>query len=125
MYIHVHSTTSMQSDLLLPLPHVRFVALLATYIVLYSYFCVRFVATYMYIMYIYDTVIITQDNELCVHIQQLDQEAQRLIREQPSSQELIDEKQGEITENWEQLTQRADERYILWTIICQIIRCTF
>ena len=44
--------------------------------------------------------------------QQLDLEAQRLIGEQPSSRELIDEKQSEITENWEQLTQRADERYI-------------
>ena len=44
-------------------------------------------------------------------LQQLDQEAQRLISEQPSSSELIEEKQREIMENWEQLTQRADERY--------------
>lgn len=43
-------------------------------------------------------------------MQQLDQEAQRLITEQPSSCELIEEKQSEITDNWEQLTQRADER---------------
>ena len=47
---------------------------------------------------------------MCMFIQQLDQEAQRLTGEQPSSRELIDEKQTEITENWEQLTQRADER---------------
>ena len=47
---------------------------------------------------------------MCMFFQQLDQEAQRLTGEQPSSRELIDEKQTEITENWEQLTQRADER---------------
>jgi spectrin beta len=43
-------------------------------------------------------------------LEQLDQESQRLIGEQPTSRELIEEKQSEITENWEQLTQRADER---------------
>ncbi|CAI8040975.1 Spectrin alpha chain, non-erythrocytic 1 [Geodia barretti] len=43
-------------------------------------------------------------------LEQLDQEAQRLIGEQPASQPLIVEKQSEIMENWEQLTQRADER---------------
>ena len=40
----------------------------------------------------------------------LDHEAERLIAEQPSSRDLIDEKQAEIIDNWEQLTQRADER---------------
>lgn len=43
-------------------------------------------------------------------MQHLDHEANRLVAEQPSSRELIDEKQAEIIDNWEQLTQRADER---------------
>ena len=52
-------------------------------------------------------------NGLCyIMLQQLDEEAQRLIGEQPASQALIEEKQCEIMENWEQLTQRADERYV-------------
>ena len=43
-------------------------------------------------------------------MQHLDHEANRLVAEQPSSRDLIDEKQAEIIDNWEQLTQRADER---------------
>jgi len=43
-------------------------------------------------------------------LEHLDHEAERLIAEQPSSRDLIDEKQAEIIDNWEQLTQRADER---------------
>ena len=43
-------------------------------------------------------------------IQLLEKEAERLIEEQPNSQDLIEEKQTEIVENWEQLTQRADTR---------------
>ncbi len=47
-----------------------------------------------------------------MYIQVLDHEAQRLLEEQPTSAALIEEKQAEIIENWEQLTQRADERYV-------------
>ena len=43
-------------------------------------------------------------------MQHLDNEANRLVAKQPSSRDLIDEKQAEIIDNWEQLTQRADER---------------
>lgn len=42
--------------------------------------------------------------------QLLGNEASRLISEQPSSQELIDEKQSEMLDNWTQLTERADTR---------------
>ena len=44
------------------------------------------------------------------YTQLLEKEANRLIEEQPTSQDLIEEKQTEIFENWEQLTQRADTR---------------
>ena len=50
------------------------------------------------------------------NLQQLDMEAQRLVGEQPASQGLIEEKQCEIMENWEQLTHRADERYIPYVL---------
>ena len=42
----------------------------------------------------------------------LDGEAERLVSEQPAatSRALIEEKQAEIIESWEQLTQRADQR---------------
>ena len=50
-------------------------------------------------------------NSICLLSHQvLDNEAQRLITEQPSSQDLIEEKQAEIIENWDQLTERADTR---------------
>lgn len=47
---------------------------------------------------------------MAVPIQLLDNEANRLIAEQPSSEELIEEKQTEMHENWTQLTERANER---------------
>ncbi len=42
--------------------------------------------------------------------QKLEKEAERLIKEQPTRQGLIGDKQTEIIENWEELTQRADSR---------------
>ena len=61
------------------------------------------------------------DVATCVHVlvcmyysldllQSLDHEVQLLMEEQPSSRELIEDKQSEIIVCWEQLTQRADER---------------
>jgi hypothetical protein len=43
-------------------------------------------------------------------LQKLEKEATRLISEQPASEGLISEKQAEILENWEALTERADNR---------------
>ncbi len=43
-------------------------------------------------------------------MQALDNVANDLIAEQPSSQELIQEKQMEMLENWSQLKERANER---------------
>ena len=48
--------------------------------------------------------------ETCHFPQKLEKEAERLIKEQPTRQGLIGEKQSEIIENWEELTQRADAR---------------
>lgn len=33
-----------------------------------------------------------------------------MVAEQPVSQELVEEKQTEMLDNWSQLTERADER---------------
>ena len=40
----------------------------------------------------------------------LGNEASRLVAEQPPSQDLIEEKQTEMLDNWSQLTERADQR---------------
>lgn len=42
--------------------------------------------------------------------QKLAKEAERLISEQPTREGLISDKQAEIVENWEALTERADNR---------------
>ena len=47
---------------------------------------------------------------LILPLQKLEKEATRLISEQPTSEGLISEKQAEILENWEALTERADNR---------------
>ena len=48
----------------------------------------------------------------CMYLfpQLLGSEANRLVAEQPSSQDLIEEKQTEMLDNWSQLTERADQR---------------
>ncbi len=45
-----------------------------------------------------------------ISLQLLGKEANRLVSEQPSSQELVEEKQAEMLDNWSQLIERADER---------------
>lgn len=43
-------------------------------------------------------------------LEHLDQESQGLVESQPSSEDLIQEKLGEIIENWEELIKNADKR---------------